>query len=408
MNKISAILLALLTTVAVSATAAEPDSVCHITGTVDHPDTREMLIGQDNKDMREPDAFMRVPVVDGKFCFDMPASQPEGYYIFPDYQLEEGSLHVIYFIAEPQQLVMHFGEDDNTSTGTGPETRRTRLMEHIADSVWQPVFNRLDAEGDSIELLAKAEMDRLPEDKRQAYADDFYADSTHNPLAMAFRDQQNRYSEAIDDYEIMQVHYMEQHPGFYALNKMERSFAYSSSMSDRLAEAYRHLYDTVLDTVMPHHPYHKDIREKFRSLSLTPGHPYIDYPVRTAEGNEVTLSSLFRGRIIYVDLWATWCGPCRRHLKELIPLYEKFKDKGFQVISIVGGRDAGAMKKAVEEGHYPWPTFHELNGEYNLWLRNGIANAGGGGKLIKADGTILADYPSAEETEIILKKELGR
>ena len=105
-------------------------------------------------------------------------------------------------------------------------------------------------------------------------------------------------------------------------------------------------------------------------------------------------------------MWASWCGPCRRHAKELLPVYEKYKDKGLQVIGIARENAAEAMEKAIRQDGYPWLNLLELNDRHHVWQKNGINNAAGGGFLIDDKGTILSIYPEADELEKILKERL--
>lgn len=65
------------------------------------------------------------------------------------------------------------------------------------------------------------------------------------------------------------------------------------------------------------------------------------------------------------------------------------------------------MHKAVKKDGYPWLSLLELNDKNQIWLKNGVSNAGGGGFLIDDEGTILAVYPDAEETEMFLKVRLN-
>lgn len=156
------------------------------------------------------------------------------------------------------------------------------------------------------------------------------------------------------------------------------------------------------------HPYHASIQSSLQSLTLQPGNQYIDYAVSLPDGKQAALSTLFTGEIIYIDLWASWCGPCRRHAKALMPIYEKYKDKGFQIIGIARESKAEDMQKAIQKDGYPWPCLLELNDQHQIWLKNGISNSAGGGFLITKAGKILAVYPSAEETERILLEYLGK
>ena len=138
-----------------------------------------------------------------------------------------------------------------------------------------------------------------------------------------------------------------------------------------------------------------------------PGKPYIDYMVRNTDGKLVPISTLIQGKVALIDLWASWCGPCRRHSIAMIPVYEKYKDKGFTVIAIARERNRQAMENAAKKDGYPWPSLLELNDENQVWRKNGADNAGGAMYLIDRDGTILSTSTDAEELEPIIKKALN-
>jgi glutathione peroxidase-family protein len=91
----------------------------------------------------------------------------------------------------------------------------------------------------------------------------------------------------------------------------------------------------------------------------------------------------------------------------MIPVYEKYKDKGFTVIAIARERNRQAMENAAKKDGYPWPSLLELNDENQVWRKNGAGNAGGAMYLIDRDGTILSTSTDAEELEPIIKKALN-
>lgn len=66
------------------------------------------------------------------------------------------------------------------------------------------------------------------------------------------------------------------------------------------------------------------------------------------------------------------------------------------------------MHKAVKKDGYPWLCLLELNDKNQIWLKNGVSSAGGGGFMIDDEGTILAVYPESEDTEKILRERLGQ
>ena len=55
--------------------------------------------------------------------------------------------------------------------------------------------------------------------------------------------------------------------------------------------------------------------------------------LRSLNGNPIKLAD-YSGKVVLVNLWATWCGPCRREIPELVKLYKEFKSKGFEVVGL--------------------------------------------------------------------------
>lgn len=127
----------------------------------------------------------------------------------------------------------------------------------------------------------------------------------------------------------------------------------------------------------------------------------------TTEGKRVNVASLYRGKVAVIDLWASWCGPCRKHSKELIPLYEKYKKMGFAVIGIAREEEVSRMTQAAEKDGYPWQNYIDLKDELKVWQKNGLAFSGGGMFLIDRDGTILSTSTNADELEPLIRKALG-
>lgn len=79
------------------------------------------------------------------------------------------------------------------------------------------------------------------------------------------------------------------------------------------------------------------------------------FTLRDLEGQEVSLSD-YAGDVIVLDLWATWCGPCRAEVPFLVSLYDEFKDRGFVVLGVGLDREGERVLRpfAQEFGvHYP-------------------------------------------------------
>ncbi|MFM7135713.1 MAG: TlpA family protein disulfide reductase [Planctomycetota bacterium] len=63
----------------------------------------------------------------------------------------------------------------------------------------------------------------------------------------------------------------------------------------------------------------------------------------------------FAGKVVLVDFWATWCGPCVAEIPNMLEQYEKYHDKGFEVVGISLDEDKAAVEKFVTDNKIPWP-----------------------------------------------------
>ena len=78
-----------------------------------------------------------------------------------------------------------------------------------------------------------------------------------------------------------------------------------------------------------------------------------DFTLRDIDGKEVKLST-FKGKVVMVNFWATWCGPCKIEMPHLDKMDREFEDKGFEVISIStdDARAASKVKPLIKRGGY--------------------------------------------------------
>ncbi len=83
--------------------------------------------------------------------------------------------------------------------------------------------------------------------------------------------------------------------------------------------------------------------------------PAPEIALRTPEGNELRLSSL-KGKVVLIDFWASWCGPCRKENPNVVRIYNKYKNKGFAIYSVSLDTDAAKWKDAIESDGLAWPN----------------------------------------------------
>jgi peroxiredoxin len=91
------------------------------------------------------------------------------------------------------------------------------------------------------------------------------------------------------------------------------------------------------------------------------GKTVTDFTLNDPSGNPVALSS-FRGKILLIDFWASWCGPCRRENPNVVKLYNDFNDKGFEILGVSFDEDFNRWVGAIEDDQLTWPHVSDLQG----------------------------------------------
>ena len=89
-----------------------------------------------------------------------------------------------------------------------------------------------------------------------------------------------------------------------------------------------------------------------------------DFTMNDEAGNPKKLSD-FRGQILLIDFWASWCGPCRKENPNVVKMYEKYKDKGFEILSVSLDKDKDRWLGAIEKDNLTWSHVSDLQGWKN-------------------------------------------
>ena len=93
------------------------------------------------------------------------------------------------------------------------------------------------------------------------------------------------------------------------------------------------------------------------------GAPVVDFAGQDLEGRERHLTDFVgQGKYVLVDFWASWCGPCRAQIPNIKDCYEKYREKGFEVVGISLDTKQEAWEKCVAEMGIEWPQLSDLKG----------------------------------------------
>ena len=100
-----------------------------------------------------------------------------------------------------------------------------------------------------------------------------------------------------------------------------------------------------------------------RQKPTLPGKTYLDFELNTPGGKKVKLSDYVgRHKLVLVDFWASWCGPCRADMPEVVQLYKTYRKKGLEIVGVSLDNKADAWQKAIGDLGITWPQMSDLQG----------------------------------------------
>ncbi len=94
---------------------------------------------------------------------------------------------------------------------------------------------------------------------------------------------------------------------------------------------------------------------------LAPGHEAPDFTLPTDKGGTLSLKSL-RGKVVIIDFWASWCGPCRAEMPNVKAIYETWHGKGLEVVGVSMDTKEAAWLKAIQQEQLMWHNVSSLKG----------------------------------------------
>jgi thiol-disulfide isomerase/thioredoxin len=135
-----------------------------------------------------------------------------------------------------------------------------------------------------------------------------------------------------------------------------------------------------------------------KQKATAPGAKFVDLEMLTPDGQPIKLSDYVgKGKLVLVDFWASWCGPCRREMPNIVEIYKDYKGDKFEIVGVSLDKDGAAWQEAIKTLGITWPQMSDLkfwqSAGADAYAVNSIPHT----VLIDGEGTIIARGLHGEE-----------
>lgn len=390
---------------------------------VNRPQSSRLILLKNGEDARTA-RVVYIPIRDGKFEYLLDTDAEEEYELIFYEEHLNGAWRPIGFFAE--QGPVHFtlfpaDEWENNIIGGGVLNTEKQKFNKEITAFLQPLYDALNKkmellyeEGKYYTEEARKLMEQIDgsdgnDPKRDLLWNEYMKMDKEGRLLTTEAKTVMQESDSISKmFSERKLQYAREHSDLvgYGVLLNNIRMAVEHTKSDNISSMLK-IYNDIFKPKYSNHPYTSLIESYINASSVKKGKPFIDFAAKDMEGNNVKLSDHIKGKVALIHLWASWCGPCRKHGKEIIPIYERYKDRGFTVIGVARERNKEAMEAAVDMDKYPWMNLVELNDQQGIWTRYGIGNAGGGEFLVDDKGNFLAVNTNPAEIKNILEELYG-
>lgn len=173
------------------------------------------------------------------------------------------------------------------------------------------------------------------------------------------QDEQNQFDVVAGNDKSRNISYIRNNPNS-TISAYILSVYASTWGKDTSTSLYNNLTETMKKTSFGQNVLN------FITLNKSPkvGNKYIDFGEPNIDGKIIHLSN-FKGKVVLLDFWGSWCGPCRANNPKLVKIYNEFKSKGFEIFGVAADVDKKSWIAAIKKDGLNWSNVTDLKGWNN-------------------------------------------
>jgi thiol-disulfide isomerase/thioredoxin len=152
---------------------------------------------------------------------------------------------------------------------------------------------------------------------------------------------------------------------------LQKHFSYNPGKAAEVAKAHAEanvqFHQQLLQAppvVVPDTTRYPEPPEAKVPVGLEPGQKFPGFSESDVAGNPLSVAG-HNGKVVLIDFWATWCGPCRQELPNVISLYQKYHGQGFDVIGVSLDEDRNALNTFTQQNGMSWQQYFDGQGWNN-------------------------------------------
>jgi thiol-disulfide isomerase/thioredoxin len=398
---------------------------CIVKGEIVNRDSKVLLLRKYSESLRSLHSKpIKIPIRKGKFDYAFSYDDLEAYELIFEDEFKKGSWKPITFFptnGHVEFLLFPENEGDKNNISGGELNTEYGAVR----STNAQLFGKRRKELSEIQSSLFRE-DEFDSPKYKELMQQIRVSKTHEekiPLFQTVEEMEKNYSRYtdrakqlfIDPYDSLieaelnwKYEYIKKNPSivsyYFVWSDVEMQMKDKLQVAQLVASVF-----PIFEKRFPDHIYTKLIKKQITGLrTIEVGNKYINIKAPSIGGDTIQLSDVIQNHVSLIDMWGSWCGPCIAKSRLVIPIYDRYKDKGFKIVGIAREfRNTDAVKRRISKEQFSWLNLVELDDRQNIWNTYGISNGTGLMVLVDKDGTILSIDPKPDELEKILKQRLN-